>query len=70
MLLTLGAVGIELQTIYKQGTIYIADILLLFLYTEVIAMVGVFYASRVIPVLYPLFIAITAFRANFQHRVG
>ena len=60
VLLTLGAVGIELKTIYSQGTIYIADILLLFLYTEVIAMVGVFYASRVIPVLYPLFIAITA----------
>jgi protein PsiE len=58
--LTLGAVVIELGVVWENGTIQIADILLLFLYTEVISMVGVFYRSQVIPVLYPLFIAITA----------
>ncbi len=60
MLLTVGAVLIELQVVWRNQTIKIADILLLFLYTEVISMVGVFYRSQLIPVLYPIFIAITA----------
>jgi protein PsiE len=60
VLLTVGAVLIELATVWNNRTIEIADILLLFLYTEVISMVGTFYRSREIPVLYPLFIAITA----------
>ncbi len=60
VLLTVGAVVIELQTVWRNRTIEIADILLLFLYTEVISMVGIFYRSHAIPVLYPIFIAITA----------
>lgn len=60
VLMTVGAVALEIVDVYERRSIVIADILLLFLYTEVISMVGVFYASRVIPVLYPLFIAITA----------
>ena len=60
VLMTVGAVLIELATVWSNRTIEIADILLLFLYTEVISMVGSFYRSREIPVLYPLFIAITA----------
>ena len=60
MLLTVGAVAVELHTVWRNQTIQIADLLLLFLYTEVISMVGVFYRSQVIPVLYPIFIAITA----------
>ncbi|MEL6870248.1 MAG: phosphate-starvation-inducible PsiE family protein [Pseudomonadota bacterium] len=60
VLLTVGAVGIELMTVWNNQTIEIADILLLFLYTEVISMVGIFYRSHAIPVVYPIFIAITA----------
>ena len=60
VILTLGAVGLELINIVERRNIVIADILLLFLYTEVISMVGIFYRSRTIPVIYPLFIAITA----------
>ncbi len=60
VLMTVGAVLIELAAVWNNRTIAIADILLLFLYTEVISMVGTFYRSREIPVLYPLFIAITA----------
>ena len=59
-LLTAGAVLIELNVVWQNQTIEIADILLLFLYTEVISMVGVFYRSQIIPVMYPIFIAITA----------
>lgn len=58
--LTVGAVGIEVNTVWQNRTIEIADILLLFLYTEVLSMVGIFYRSHAIPVLYPIFIAITA----------
>ena len=58
--LTVGAVLIELHTVWVNRSIRIADILLLFLYTEVISMVGIFYRSNTIPVLYPIFIAITA----------
>ena len=60
VVLTVGAVGIELHVVWQNRTIEIADILLLFLYTEVISMVGIFYRSHAIPVLYPIFIAITA----------
>lgn len=60
VILTLGAVGIELGVVWENRSIQIADILLLFLYTEVISMVGSFYRSRTIPVIYPIFIAITA----------
>ena len=60
VLLTVGAVIIELQMVWRNQTIEIADILLLFLYTEVISMVGIFYRSHAIPVVYPVFIAITA----------
>lgn len=60
VVLTVGAVFVELLVVWDKGTIQIADILLLFLYTEVISMVGLFYRSQTIPVMYPLFIAITA----------
>jgi protein PsiE len=60
VIMTVGAVLNELAAVWQNRTIEIADILLLFLYTEVISMVGTFYRSREIPVLYPLFIAITA----------
>ena len=59
-LLTLGAVGVELKTIFDQRSINLADILLMFLYTEVIAMIAVFYTSSKLVFIYPIFIAITA----------
>lgn len=60
VVLSVGAVGLEVHNIWVRQTIVIADILLLFLYTEVISMAGAFYQSRRIPVVYPLLIAITA----------
>lgn len=60
VVLTVGAVVLELVNIWERKTVVIADILLLFLYTEVISMASAFYTSRRIPVVYPLLIAITA----------
>ena len=59
-LMTVVAVGLELLAIIESRTVTLADILLMFLYTEVIGMVAVFYTSRTIVVIYPIFIAITA----------
>lgn len=59
-LLTLGAVAIELHRVWLDQTINLADILLMFLYTEVIGMIAVFYTNRGSPFVYPIFIAITA----------
>lgn len=58
--LTVIAAGLELWTIFESRTVTLADILLMFLYTEVIGMVAVFYTNRTIVVIYPIFIAITA----------
>ncbi len=58
--LTLGAVGNELLAVVERRVIELADLLLLFLYAEVLSMVAVFYASRSLRFVYPIFIAITA----------
>jgi protein PsiE len=58
--LTVLAAGLELAAIVENRAVSLADILLMFLYTEVIGMVAVFYTSRTIVVIYPIFIAITA----------
>ncbi|MFP4270452.1 MAG: phosphate-starvation-inducible PsiE family protein [Pseudomonadota bacterium] len=58
--LTIGAVGVELYKVYERQDVAIADILLLFIYTEVLSMVAVYMESRRVPVTYPLLIANTA----------
>ena len=59
-LLTIVATVQEIIKIYDSGTINLADLLLLFIYTEVLGMIGVFYTSNRIPITLPLFIAMTA----------
>ncbi|WP_208644232.1 phosphate-starvation-inducible protein PsiE [Vreelandella andesensis] len=59
-LLTLGAAGVEVLGVYEKGSIELADILLLFLYTEIVAMVVVSYTGQGSVFVYPIFIAITA----------
>ena len=59
-LLTLGAAGIEINRVIVQQSINLADILLMFLYTDVIGMIAVFYGGRDSAFVYPIFIAITA----------
>ena len=38
----------------------LADLLLLFIYTEVLGMIGIFFVSNRIPITLPIFIAMTA----------
>ena len=58
--LTIVATVQEILEIYAIGKVTLADLLLLFIYTEVLGMIGVFYASNRIPITLPLFIAMTA----------
>ena len=60
VVMTLGAVAFEIHTIYVAQIITLADILLMFLYLEVIGMVSVFYSDPRSAFVYPIFIAITA----------
>jgi protein PsiE len=59
-LMTLGAVGFELYDVFQRGSIELADLLLMFIYAEVLGMVAIYFRSHVLPVIYPLFIGITA----------
>ena len=57
---TVIAIGSELYQMFKIQRVTLADLLLLFLYLEVLAMVRVFWESQSIQITLPLFIAITA----------
>lgn len=57
---TLCATIQEIIELIKIQRVLLADLLLLFIYTEVLGMVAAFYRSNRIPVTLPLFIAITA----------
>ena len=59
-LATLFASLVEVKGMLENGVVTLADLLLLFIYTEVLGMVGVFYKSSKIPITLPLFIAMTA----------
>ena len=59
-ILTIVATAQELVAIVDAKKVDLADLLLLFIYTEVLGMIGVFYASSRIPITLPLFIAMTA----------
>jgi protein PsiE len=58
--MTMGAAGMEVAGVVRSQTITLADILLIFLYTEVMGMIAVFYTGRGSPFVYPIFIAVTA----------
>tara|TARA_B100001057_G_scaffold44694_1_gene39878 strand:+ start:698 stop:1096 length:399 start_codon:yes stop_codon:yes gene_type:complete len=51
---------LELVRIYEVMTVNLSDLFLLFIYAEVLGMVGVFYQDNRIPVTLPIIIAITA----------
>jgi len=60
LIATIIAFGIEVYQMITIKKVTLADLLLLFLYLEVLAMVRVFWESQSIQITLPLFIAITA----------
>jgi len=59
-LATIVAIGQELHVIYKQGRVELHDILLLFIYLEILTMVALYFTSGKLPVRYPIYISIVA----------
>ena len=57
---TVIAVGIEIRAMIINQSVTLADLLLFFLYLEVLAMVRVFWDEQSISITLPLLIAITA----------
>ena len=60
LIATIIAFGIEVYQMISIQKVTLADLLLLFLYLEVLAMGRVFWESQSIQITLPLFIAITA----------
>ena len=58
--LTLVAAGLDIWDMFLARNIDLADLFLLFIYVEIIGMVGAYYSTHVIPVTFPIVIAITA----------
>ena len=58
--LTVVAALLEVWGMWEAKSIELADLFLLFIYTEIVGMVGAYYISNRIPVTLPIIIAMTA----------
>ena len=59
-LFTVFSVCSEMYVVLSTGKITLTDLLLMFIYAEVLGMVAAFYKYNKIPITIPIFIAITA----------
>jgi protein PsiE len=57
---TIIAVGFELASMFMAGKVTLADLLLLFIYLEVLEMIAVYLSCGKLPVRMPLYIAMIA----------
>jgi len=57
---TVIAFGVEVMLMVDNRTVTLADLLLLFIYLEVLAMVAIYLKSGKLPIRIPLYIAIVA----------
>jgi len=57
---TIAAMGQEVFSLIENRRVELKDLLLMFIYAEVLGMLAAFYASHRIPITIPLFIAMTA----------
>lgn len=57
---TTVAIYQEVMVMVAAGRVTLADLLLMFLYLEVLAMIGVYFKTGQIPVRFPLYIAMVA----------
>ena len=61
---TVIAVGIEIKNMFTNQSVTLADLLLMFLYLEVLAMVRVFWNQQSISITLPLPVSYTHLRAH------
>jgi protein PsiE len=59
-LATIVAIGQEVWLMVSRGSVLLEDILLLFIFLEIITMVGLYFKSGKLPIRYPLYIAMVA----------
>jgi protein PsiE len=59
-LFTVAAMLQEAVLVFEHRQVELKDLLLMFIYAEVLGMLGAFYSSHRIPITIPLFIAMTA----------
>ena len=59
-ILTVIAASFDVWDMFQMMKIELADLFLLFIYTEIVGMVGAYYISNRIPVTLPIIIAMTA----------
>ncbi len=57
---TIIAIGQETLLMVERGEVLLHDILLLFIYLEILTMVGLYFTSGKLPVRYPIYIAMVA----------
>jgi protein PsiE len=57
---TIAAMGQEIYSLISNRRVELQDLLLMFIYAEVLGMLAAFYSSHRIPITRPLFIAMTA----------
>jgi len=59
-LATIIAIGQELWVVVRNARVELHDILLLFIYLEILTMVALYFTSGKLPVRYPIYISIVA----------
>jgi phosphate starvation-inducible membrane PsiE len=69
-LLTMIGVGKEIYLIAAKVDIGLQDLLLMFLYVEVLAMVGAYYESKQVPITLPIFMALFNLCVGFRPQFG
>ncbi len=57
---TLIAIGQEIYLMLAQSRVLLPDILMLFIFLEILTMVGLYFTSGKLPLRYPIYIAIVA----------
>ncbi|MFD2112866.1 phosphate-starvation-inducible protein PsiE [Thiorhodococcus fuscus] len=58
--LALVGIGQLMFGIYQHGEVRLEDLLLMFIFIEIMAMANVYFVRRAVPFTYPMFIAVTA----------
>lgn len=58
--LALVAIGALVYDIYRSREVKLEDVLLIFIFIEIMAMANIYFVRRAVPFTYPMFIAVTA----------
>jgi protein PsiE len=60
LMATMVAIGQEVHTMLVQQEVLLKDILQLFIFLEIITMIGLYFSSGKLPIRYPIYIAMVA----------